>query len=146
MYQINSGHMYGGLTFTLNGQNMFKEMVETDDLFATWSSLLSYYEIEGFQPKQSRELFFGQITFMIKNGRDSKNPQVQFVNQYERMTTVWVPFEVLKQAIAKGFVEFMAIVKEEVINHRVDEDGDPFEMHHCLPYLLERYKEISRKG
>ncbi|WP_078596214.1 hypothetical protein [Evansella clarkii] len=143
MYKMNGGHLYGGITFTLNGQNLFKKIVDTDDLFATWSSLLSYYEKEGFQPEQPHDLFFGQINFIAKNGTDIKNPQVQFIHHYERTTTEWLPLQDVKDAIRKGFLEYMEIVKEDVINNRIYEDGDTFDMHPSLPDLLESFKEFK---
>lgn len=138
-YKMNSGFIYGGISFVINGEE-YTKILSTDDLHDGWLSLMNYYRYETFNYKQKFLFHMGQTSHYLINNEDKNNPQVRL--QFYEKSTEWIPVSVMKQAILEGFLDFMRIIEHDVIDDLYDEDGDPFEFPPELKSLLEIYESL----
>ena len=141
-YKINSGFIYGGISFIIDGENR-TSILSTDDLHSTWLDLVRYYLNDTFNYKEKWIIFMGHTDNQLINHEDKDNPQVQL--KYGEDHTEWIPVSVLKQAILDGFLTFMPIIEHDVIEDLYDEDGNPFEFPTELKELLSEYDSLGNK-
>ena len=138
-YRMNSGFIYGGISFIIDGENR-TEILSTDDLHSTWLDLMLYYSNYTFNYKEKFIIFMGHADNKLVNNADKDNPHVRLI--YDETSTEWILVSIMKQAVLDGFLHFMQIIDRSIMEDLYDEDGDPFDFPVELKDLLHLFDSL----
>ncbi len=143
-YYRDAGFIRGMVDLYID-DGLFVNHIYTDNIHLTWLSYLKSVLGE-MHPKKSFIAYDGEMVSTYLE-RDSNGENLRLI--YGNHKTTWIPSNQLKQAIVKGFMEFMSHTNRDVESLKYMDQEDDDEITEEILEANEIYEKMlsdSKKG